>query len=152
MSRHLFFTGELNSSNEFPVSQIKIDNSFNFKNLHLVRIVVKGLKISGTAPDCIPSATHFHLVVGGPGNAQLGNANFIVRSLDDNLPGWPVPMGNEKFLDVEYRAPIAIVHSDVPIHIPILNLSLVNENGSLLNTTTELTNGATYAVWLIASD
>lgn len=148
MSRHLFFSGSLSSNNEFAVAQLKIDPSFKFRNVRIERVIIKGLKISGTAPDCIPSASHFHLSITGSGNSTLGDSNFIVRSLSDNLPGWPVPMGNEKFLNVDYNPPVKVISSQNELYTPILEVRLLSETGTLLNTTTELTNGATYAIWL----
>jgi len=88
------------------------------------------------------------LSITGSGNSTLGDSNFIVRSLSDNLPGWPVPMGNEKFLNVDYNPPVKVISSQNELYTPILEVRLLSETGTLLNTTTELTNGATYAIWL----
>lgn len=149
MSRHLFFSGALSSANEFEMAQLKVDPSFKFRNVRIERVAIKGLKVTGTAPDIIPSATHFHLLISGSGNSTLGDSNFIVRPLNDNMPGWPVPMGNEKWLNVDYNPPVKIISSQNDLYTPIIEVRLLSETGTFLNTTTELTNSATYAVWLI---
>jgi len=149
---NVFLSGELNSSNVFPEVKFRLDKSLIIKNVYITRLVINGLKISGTAPDCIPSSSHFHLNVTDESGSDIGRSDFVLREINDTIPGFPIPMSNEKFLNLDFNPPVKIAETRGNASRRTIGIKFTNDSSALLSTTTELTNGARYALWLIIEE
>jgi len=145
-----FFNGTLDSANKFADNIQNFQEKHSISKIELFQLIIKGVSVTGTAPNVIPAATFFFLNLDCNGQPLYSDRKVIRTGTTELDMGIPIPFKNEKTNLFFWDQPLVLFENKIQgadIKSRNLTLKFRNSSADFLSTTTELTSGAEYAVW-----